>query len=71
MKFSPASCNFLLIPNIVFTTLFSNMLILYSIFTVHFSSIDNVIHQLNAPVYKTLKYSKKFDKKPRHVSAHQ
>jgi hypothetical protein len=31
---------------------------LYSIFTVHFSSIDNVSHQLNALVIKTLKYSK-------------
>jgi hypothetical protein len=31
---------------------------LYSIFTVHFSSIDNVFHQLNALVIKTLKYSK-------------
>jgi hypothetical protein len=30
----------------------------YSIFTVHFSSIDNVFHQLNALVIKTLKYSK-------------
>jgi hypothetical protein len=31
---------------------------LYPIFTVHFSSIDNVFHQLNALVIKTLKYSK-------------
>jgi hypothetical protein len=30
----------------------------YSVFTVHFSSIDNVFHQLNALVIKTLKYSR-------------
>jgi hypothetical protein len=44
--------------------------ILNSIFTVHFSSIDNVFHQLNALVIKTLKYSKhsKYSK-PKHVGA--
>jgi hypothetical protein len=31
---------------------------LYSILTVHFSNIDNVIHQPNALVIKILKYSK-------------
>jgi hypothetical protein len=30
----------------------------YSVFTVHFASIGNVFHQLNALVIKTLKYSK-------------
>jgi hypothetical protein len=33
--------------------------------------IDNVFRQLNALVIKTIKYSKLFDKKPRHVSAYQ